>query len=138
MRPGQRSRSRAHEGSRYGPRRRLRSPRDFDAVFKRGARLGGRLFLVVALANQRGYDRLGLAVGRRVGDAVDRNRARRLVRESFRRLPRLPGGGVDVVVVGHSELPRCRQAEVDRELQERFRRIRRGPEPGVAGPVAAH
>ena len=32
--------------SRYGPRRRLRTAAAFDAVFKRGVRLSGRLFLL--------------------------------------------------------------------------------------------
>lgn len=122
--------------SRYGPRRRLRSGAQFDAVFKRGARLGGRLFLLVVAANQASRDRLGLAVSRRVGGAVARNRARRLVRESFRRLPPAVGGGVDIVVVAQKELVSCSQAEVDRELRERVRRIRRAAGPGGAGAAA--
>jgi len=73
--------------SRHGPRRRLRTAAEFDAVFKRGARLPGRLFLLVVAQSRVRFDRLGLAVSRKVGGAVARNRARRLVRESFRRLP---------------------------------------------------
>ena len=122
--------------SRYGPRRRLRSGAEFDAVFKRGARFGGRLFLLVVAANPVAIDRLGLAVSRRLGGAVARNRARRLVRESFRRLPPAEAGGVDVVVVAYKDLVACSQAEVDRELRERIRRIRRTARPGGAGAAA--
>jgi len=113
--------------SRYGPRRRLRTAAEFDAVFKRGARLPGRLFLLVVAQNRVRIDRLGLAVSRRIGGAVSRNRARRLLRESFRRLPASAGAGVDVVVVAHRDLVSCGQAEVDRELRERLRRVSRGP-----------
>ena len=107
----------------FGPRRRLRTAAEFDAVFKRGVRRGGRLFLLVVAENPLRFDRIGLAVSRRVGGAVARNRARRLLRESFRRLPREGRKGRDVVVVAHPEIVNCEQAEVDRELRERLRTV---------------
>jgi ribonuclease P protein component len=122
---------------RFQPRQRLRAGREFDAVFKCGSRLGGRLFLLVAAPNRGRHDRLGLAVSRRVGGAVERNRARRLLRESFRRLGPPAGRGVDLVVVARAEIVGCGQAEVDRELQERVGRIRRAPLAGP-GPAPAH
>jgi ribonuclease P protein component len=116
---------------RFPSRRRLRAGREFDAAFKRGVRVEGRLFLLVAAPNGRSFDRLGLAAGRRVGGAVERNRVRRLLRESFRRLERPGGPGVDLVVVARASLVGLGQAEVDRELRERVRRIERAA--GVAG-----
>jgi ribonuclease P protein component len=117
---------------RFQPRERLRTGREFDAVFERGTRLEGRLFLLVAAPNGLRYDRLGLAVSRRVGGAVQRNRARRLVRESFRRMARKTGPGVDLVVVARAEIVGSGQAEVDREFRERVLRIRR--RAAVASP----
>ena len=110
---------------RFRPRQRLRTGAEFDDVFKRGARLDGRLFLLVAAPSGRGFDRLGLAVSRRIGGAVERNRARRLLRESFRRLPRGGRPALDLVVVARSPLASSGQAEVDRELRERLRSIQR-------------
>ncbi|MGK4006002.1 ribonuclease P protein component [Sorangium sp. So ce1036] len=46
-----------------------------------------------------GGPRLGLVASRKVGGAVDRNRAKRLLREAFRRFPELFPEGVDVVVI---------------------------------------
>jgi ribonuclease P protein component len=43
--------------------------------------------------------RLGITVTRKFGDAVRRNRAKRLIREAFRRSPELFPGGTDVVVI---------------------------------------
>ncbi len=118
--------------SRYGPRRRLRRASEFDAVFKRGARLAGRLFLLIVAPNGLGRDRLGLAVSRKVGGSVARTRVRRLLRESFRRLASGERPGLDLVVVARPELAACGQAEVDRELARRLLK-HRPPPPQPAG-----
>ena len=66
-------------------RLRLRRKSDFDAAYARGRRLGDGFFAVTATMNESGAPRLGLAVAVRVaGNAVARNRIRRIVRESFR------------------------------------------------------
>jgi ribonuclease P protein component len=123
--------------ARFRSRRHLRTGAAFDRVFKRGARHGGRLFLVVAAPNGFTFDRLGLAVSRRVGGAVARNRARRLLRESFRRLEHPRGGGADLVVVAHPEIVGRAQAEVDREFRERIRRVKRTAGLAGSGPSPA-
>jgi ribonuclease P protein component len=64
---------------------RLRRKSDFDAAYARGRRLGDGFFTVIALRNDLGAPRLGLAVAvRAAGGAVPRNRLRRIIRESFR------------------------------------------------------
>jgi ribonuclease P protein component len=123
--------------ARFRPRQRLRTGPEFDAVFKRGKRLEGRLFLLVAAPNRAGVDRLGLAVNRRLGGAVERNRARRLLRESFRRLERAGGPALDLVVVARADIVGRQQAEVDRELRERIRRIRHPAGLDGARPASA-
>ncbi|HEX4387774.1 MAG TPA: ribonuclease P protein component [Steroidobacteraceae bacterium] len=66
-------------------RLRLRRKRDFDAAYARGRRLGDGFFAVTASSNATGAPRLGLSVAVRVaGGAVERNRIRRIIRESFR------------------------------------------------------
>jgi ribonuclease P protein component len=111
--------------ARFRPRQRLRTRAEFDRVFRRGVRLDGRLFALVALASAAPHDRLGLAVGRPVGDAVRRNRARRLLRESFRRLEPAGRARLDLVLIGKRALAAAGQAEVDRELQDGLRRLLR-------------
>ncbi len=72
--------------SRFAFPRRLRliRKRDFDAVYRAGAREAAGPLVVWGIPNDLGHPRLGLAVPRRVGTAVARNRIRRLIRESFR------------------------------------------------------
>jgi ribonuclease P protein component len=108
---------------------RLRRGSEFRRVLEKGVRMPGPLFLLVAAENTVGHDRLGLTVSRRVGGAVLRNRARRLIRESFRRQPRpTPTGGrtgLDVVVLAARALAERGQGEVDREFADRLRRVAR-------------
>lgn len=110
-------------GVRFGRERRLRARAEFDRVFRKGTRVEGRLFVMIGLPNDRADHRLGLAVGRKVGGATDRNRVRRLLRESFRRLEPADGGGFDLVVVAGADIAGRTQSEVDRELRDRIRRL---------------
>lgn len=84
------------------PCHRLRQKADFDRVYKTGARAGDGLFAVNALANALGHARIGMSVSAKsVGNAVNRNRVRRFVREYFRLLrPELPA--LDFVVTSRA------------------------------------
>jgi ribonuclease P protein component len=67
------------------PQKRIRRKSDFDAAYKRGRRFGNGFFGVTAVLNETGGPRLGLAVAVRIaGGGVQRNRIRRIIRESFR------------------------------------------------------
>src|SRR5512140_593944 len=122
--------------ARFRPRQRLKTKAEFDHVFRRGQRLDGRLFTLVVAANGREEDRLGLAVSRRVGGSVQRNRAKRLLREGFRLLRREGRGALDVVVLAKPELATLGLREVRHELEQRLRRAR-GTAAGTGSPAPA-
>ncbi len=78
---------------------RLLSGTQFDRVFRKNKRSRDQFFIVLARPNQLPYARLGLAISRKAaGDAVPRNRLKRLIRESFRMLP-VNDIGLDFVVM---------------------------------------
>lgn len=64
----------------------------FDRVFADNQRARTASLMVMARPNQKGYPRLGMIVAKRLlARAVDRNRVKRCVRESFRQvMPELP------------------------------------------------
>lgn len=60
---------------------------DFDRVFAENQRARTDYVMVMALPNQVGHPRLGMVIAKRVlARAVDRNRVKRCVRESFRQV----------------------------------------------------
>jgi ribonuclease P protein component len=64
---------------------RLIKPDDYRRTFRRGRRVGDSLFTIVAARSNRDHARLGLAIARKAARrAVDRNRLKRIVRETFR------------------------------------------------------
>jgi len=87
---------------RFRPEERIRRRADYVAVYDGGRKIGGRLMTVFFLENGRERPRLGIAATRKYGSSVRRNRAKRLVREAFRR--HKPDAGLDIVVVPRREM----------------------------------
>jgi ribonuclease P protein component len=127
----------APPGARLRHAERMVRGSEFRKAFRQGIRLDGPLFVMVAAANGRAYSRLGLAASRKVGGAVARNRAKRVLRESFRRLKTLPG--FDLVLIPKPEILECTQPEVEREYRDRLRRLAaRGARRGRPSPPPSH
>ncbi len=82
---------------------RLTADRDIRRTMRTGRRAAkGRVVLYVVPADQ--ATRAAFVSGRRVGNAVARNRARRLMREAWRALlPEIPGG-FDIVFVARTDV----------------------------------
>jgi ribonuclease P protein component len=72
---------------------RISARAEFQKVYAAGQRYDGRLMAAFLRKNEFGYHRLGLTASTKaVGKSVDRNRARRLLRELFRRSGNELGG----------------------------------------------
>ena len=104
---------------------RLRKSPEFKAVFDARNVASDGVLLVFALPNELGRSRLGLSVSRKVGNAVVRNRWKRLIREAFRRNKHEISRNVDLVIIPQrgAELPT--QQHVDKSLVQSVRRILR-------------
>jgi len=122
---------------RLGPERRVRKRPEFLDLTARGVRVATAHFVLLAAkqASDPRPSRLGITASRRVGNAVVRNRLKRLAREAFRAL-------AGVLPVGHDLLVICRQPgdlsaqqviqEWDRALPRLLKLIERG-EPSHSG-----
>ena len=76
---------------------RIRRRAEFQQVYEQGARIHGRYSTLFVLPSNRDAGRLGIAATKKLGGAVQRNRAKRLIREIFRR--NKIASGFDVIVV---------------------------------------
>ena len=86
----------------FRPDEHIRRRAEFQQVYEQGARIRGRFSTLFLLPNKLSIGRLGIAATRKLGGAVQRNRAKRLIREVFRR--NNTAAGFDVVVVPKREL----------------------------------
>ncbi len=102
---------------------RLRRPSEFAALRTSSGRAGGRCFHMRYRDNELGHARLGLAISKRVSKrAVERNRIKRLVRESFRRVrQQLPA--VDLMVMGREQAAGVPGPELLRELEGLWKKL---------------
>ncbi|HEY4106862.1 MAG TPA: ribonuclease P protein component [Polyangiaceae bacterium] len=113
---------------------RVRKRVEFLSIQERGQRISTpRFVLILSLRVARdpasNLARLGITASRKVGNAVVRNRAKRLIREAFRATPELWPPGVDVVVIvkrslGESKLDgtvaefRAARPQIERKLAQ--------------------
>lgn len=109
----------------FGRAMRIKHGRDFLRVRTQG----GRLVLGCLVANWRPLppgspSRLGLVAGGKIGGAVIRNRARRLLRESFRLHQRELAGPVDLVLVARPSIVGKDFAVVERDFLAVLRKAR--------------
>ena len=82
------------------PAERIRRRPDYQLVYDRGAKVGGKFSTIFILPHDgpgKRPSRLGIAATKKLGGAVVRNRAKRVIREVFRRNKIAPG--FDIVVV---------------------------------------
>ena len=110
---------------RFRPDHRIRRRAEFQRVYDHGARAHSRYATVFILANDRDVSRLGIAATKKLGGAVQRNRAKRLIREVFRRnnLAR----GYDIVVVPKREALGASLTVLEADYRNFLeRRVRRG------------
>jgi ribonuclease P protein component len=93
---------------------RIRKRRDFERIHRGGIRVHAGPFVILGQHLEGATRaRLGLAIGRRVGNAVVRNRLRRLAREAFRSIAsELPP--VDLVVIAKPEAKALAESPFDR------------------------
>jgi ribonuclease P protein component len=106
----------------FPPEHRLHSPAEFGRVFAEPIRSSDRYFTVLARSSGRSIARLGLTVSRRSAKrAVDRNRLKRLARESFRRQRALPAW--DFVILARAGADQAERHALRASLDRHFEQL---------------
>ena len=101
----------------------VRLKREFDRVFREGRAFEFREISVRALPNGLPHPRLGLCVGKRHGNAVRRNRIKRLLREAYRLNRHELAVPCDLVIVPRASWRELTLAAIEPAFREALSRI---------------
>ena len=91
--------------------------KEFLRAYRRGAGYVGSLVVVYVVKNRDGFARFGVPSSKKIGNAVKRNRARRLLRASVRGLNIDMTQSVDIILVPRGKTPYVKQQQVQAQLK---------------------
>jgi len=94
----------------------VRKRQHYQAIYQEGRRLHSRNFVIVLRENSEGTVRFGITVGKKVGNAVKRNRIKRLLREYFRLNRDAFRGSTDIVIIARKDISSLNYRDVSLEL----------------------
>lgn len=109
-----------------GPRQRIRRTQEFSFLYKNGTRFRGRYFTLVYLENRLPFSRLGVVASRKVGKAVARNKAKRRMRDLFRRNRMLLPFPMDIVAIARKEAAEVSMPDFQEDFLGALRSLKRG------------
>lgn len=104
------------------PARRIRRRAEFQRVFAAGRRVHGRYLTIIAAPAPGPDSRIGIVASKKLGGAVVRNSAKRLIREMFRTQPG-PERASDLVVLPKASALQVEAGEVDSDYKTALRRL---------------
>jgi len=108
----------ARGGEKFPKHARLRKRLEFLSLSRGGKKIHSPHFLIITQPNERGEARLGLTVSSKVGNAVLRNRVKRLLRECFRKYRHQIAPNQDVLIIARNSAATLSWFEVEREVRD--------------------
>jgi ribonuclease P protein component len=97
------------------PQEKVKKKKDFYLIYRKGRRFRGKFFNLVFVANDLVFSRMAAVASRKVGNAVKRNRAKRLMRELFRKNKDLFTKPVDIIFIARREILDASWSELKEE-----------------------
>jgi ribonuclease P protein component len=99
----------------------IRENREFQRAYSRGKYFVSPTLVSYAVKNRKHETRVGITAGKKTGNAVKRNRSRRVIREAFRELSSGVKPGYDLVFVARAKTPFVKCGEVRRVMEAHLR-----------------
>jgi len=95
---------------------RVKSEKDFNAIFKRGQSFANRKFVVYMLEKEQKHFRVGISVSKKLGNAVTRNQIKRRIRHILQSVKGSLVEHVDFVVIARKGVETLEYAEMEKNL----------------------
>jgi len=100
----------------------LRRDKDFSAVYDRGKAGRSKYVIVFYGKNGLAYNRTAFLASKKVGNAVQRNRARRLMKESVRTIAPFEESGFDIIFIARNTINNRKCADVKKSIEAAIKR----------------
>lgn len=100
----------------------LRGKRDFSVVYNKGKSVGDRYVVIFYKKNNRPYKRMAFVASKKVGNSVKRNRAIRLMKESYRLTDLQIPDGYDFIVIARNTIVDAKCADVMKSFNSCMKR----------------
>lgn len=100
----------------------LRKKSDFSSIYNKGKSVGDRFVVLFYRQNHLPYNRTGFLASKKVGNSVKRNRARRLMKESYRTIKNDIPQGYDFIIIARNTISERKCADVEKSLKSAFRK----------------
>ena len=91
---------------------------DFRRAYGRGKSFASGALVTYVVKNRVGYCRYGITTGKKIGNAVERNRSRRVIRAAFLQLYQEISGSYDIVFVARSKTKYVKSTVVEKMMRE--------------------
>ena len=95
----------------------LRRNGDFSSIYKKGKSVGDRFVVVFYRKNNLPYTRIAFLASKKVGNSVERNRARRLMKENYRIWKGEIKEGYDMIFIARSTINGQKAFDVEKSMK---------------------
>jgi ribonuclease P protein component len=99
----------------------IKDNKAFQRAYAHGKYYVGPVLVTYVMKNRLGLVRVGITTGKKIGNAVKRNRSRRVIREAFRTLNQEIKPGYDLIFVARAKTPFVKSSEVQRAMEQQLK-----------------
>ena len=101
----------------------LKENYEFVRAYRRGKSYVSPVLVAYVFKNRKKSNRVGITTSKKIGGAVQRNRARRVIRVAFRNIEPLIEGSWDFVFVARTRTTECKEDVVERAMLKHMQAI---------------